>query len=116
MRKMRNLLHFSTVDVDEGQVAGIGVIPMPTGPARVRLFLDGGGVIDLQESREQARDIWLEKESKDERYSRLVEENAKLRSIFDRVNAQALSLNGDRPVADIMQVIDTMKRALKEVL
>lgn len=116
MEPMRSLLHFSTIDIDEAQVAGIGAIPMPTGPARVRLFLDGGGVIDLQESREAARDIWLGVESSEARYSRLVEENAKLRLIFDRVYSQAKSLNANRPKEDLESVLTTMKKTLEEAL
>ena len=114
MDAMRNLLHFSTIDIDESLVAGIGVIPMPTGPARVRLFLDGGGVIDLYETREAARDIWLGKETPEERYSRVIEENTKLRNIFDRVYTQAKSLNKDRPKEDLMAVVESMMRALSE--
>ena len=116
MGQMRNILHFSNVDVDEAQIAGIGVIPMPTGPARVRLFLDGGGVIDLYESREQARDIWLEKESKEERYSRLVQENTTLKVTFDRMLGMMNSLNAQRPKEDIMHAVETMRRSLDEVL
>ena len=113
---MRNILHFSNVDVDEAQIAGIGVIPMPTGPARVRLFLDGGGVIDLYETREQARDVWLEKESKEERYSRLVAENTKLKVTFDRMLGMMNTLNAQRPKEDIMHAVETMRRVLQETL
>jgi hypothetical protein len=116
MDAMRNLLHFSTIDIDESLVAGIGVIPMPSGPPRVRLFLDGGGVIDLQENREAARDIWLGKETPEERYSRVIEENAKLRYIFDRVYTQAKSLNADRPKEDVLGVALSLTRILEEIL
>lgn len=114
MDAMRNILHFSNVDIDEAQVAGIGVIPMPGGQhPRVRLFLDGGGVIDLYESREQARDIWLERESKEERYSRLVEENNALRSAFDSMAIAIGSISDARPKEDILQVVDIVRRRLE---
>jgi len=116
MDEMRNILHFSNVDIDEAQIAGIGVIPMPGSMVpRVRLFLDGGGVIDLHESREQARDIWLEKESKEERYSRLVEENTLLRGAFDSLNSTLDSINESRPKEDILAAVNTMKSRLAAV-
>jgi len=116
MERMRNILHFSNVDIDEAQIAGIGVIPMPGGQqARVRLFLDGGGVIDLYESREQARDIWLEAESKENRYSRLVEENSALRSAFDALTGTLSAITDARPKEDILSLVNTMRSRLDTV-
>ena len=107
------LLHFSTVDVDPEQVAGIGAIPMPTGPARVRLFLNGGGVIDLQESREAARDIWLERESAEHRTSRLVQENMRLRSLYDSVAVALSTAVEASPRDDMWRALNTIRNALE---
>lgn len=111
----RRLLHFSTMDVDADRLAAVGAIPMPTGPSRVRLFLDGGGVIDVQETREQARDIWLGTESAEARYSRLVEENAALRLAFDRVEAALKATSDQSPREDLLRTIQTAQGTLRIV-
>ena len=69
-------------------------------------------MIDLQETREQARDIWLETESKEHRYSRVVEQNAALRLAFDRVLGQVTTLTAERPKEDLLHVIAGLKSTL----
>ena len=46
----------------------------------------------------------------------MIEENTKLRNIFDRVYTQAKSLNKDRPKEDVMAVVESMMRVLSEAL
>ena len=115
MDGMSKLLHFSTIDVDSGAVAAVGVIPLPGNQSRVRLFLSGGGVIDLVEKRDEARNIWLGEESDAVRNSRLVEQNAQLRESFDRVNA-ALRMASDKSTRDDMWAcIVTARNQLEKV-
>ena len=116
MGAMPKILHFSTVDADADMIAAVGELPMPTGPARVRLFFTGGGVIDVSETREQVREIWLNKDSQEARFGSMVEENRDLRVLYGRMAIALSHAVKDSPKEDMWRTIETASSMLKEYL
>lgn len=112
MSAMSKLIHLSTIDVAADQIAGVGAIPSPTGPPRIRLFMSGGGVIDVAETRDEVRALWLGTDSDEARYSRLVEGNYALRSLFDRIATLAAGAHPQSPRDDLANIIKTINTLL----
>jgi len=113
--KMSKLLHFSTIDVDSAAVAAVGVIPLPGNQSRVRIFLTGGGVIDITEKREEARQIWLGEDSDELRMSRLVEQNSQLREAFDQVHSALRMASEQSTREDMWSCIVSSRQQLSKV-
>jgi len=112
---MSKLLHFSTIDVDSSAVAAVGVIPLPGNQSRVRIFLTGGGVIDITEKREEARQIWLGEDSDELRMSRLVEQNSQLREAFDQVHSALRMASEQSTREDMWSCIVSSRQQLSKV-
>lgn len=113
--EMSKLLHFSTIDIDRDAVAAVGVIPLPGNQSRVRVFLTGGGVIDITEKRDEARQIWLGDESDELRMSRLVEQNSQLRYAFDQVNSALRMATEKSAREDMWACINSSRSQLDKV-